>query len=83
MIGTVGGGTGLPQQRECLELLGCAGSGKVARLAEIIAGFALALDLSMLAAISAGHFAHAHEKICRQQVFVKFFEEPIILQNTD
>jgi hydroxymethylglutaryl-CoA reductase (NADPH) len=25
VIGTVGGGTNLPQQRECLEMIGCAG----------------------------------------------------------
>ena len=27
-VATYGGGTGLPTQRECLELLGCYGSGK-------------------------------------------------------
>ena len=43
-IGTVGGGTGLPGQQECLALMGCQGSGKVRRLAEIICACALALD---------------------------------------
>ena len=28
IVGTYGGGTGLPTQRECLELLGCYGKGK-------------------------------------------------------
>ncbi|MEM6406133.1 MAG: phosphotransferase [Pseudomonadota bacterium] len=67
IIGTVGGGTWLPQQKECLTMLDCVGPGKVERLAEIIAGFCLALDISTLAAISAGHFAKAHEKLGRNR----------------
>jgi NADP-dependent 3-hydroxy-3-methylglutaryl-CoA reductase len=67
IVGTVGGGTGLPQQQDYLELLGCAGPGKVARLAEIIAGFCLALDLSTLSAIASGQFARAHEKLGRNR----------------
>lgn len=65
VIGTIGGGTHLPDQRECLELLGCQGTGKVKRLAEIIAGYALSLDISTMSAIVAGHFAIAHEKLGR------------------
>ncbi len=67
VIGTVGGGTSLTQQRECLELLGCAGPGNAARLAEIICGFCLALDLSTLSAIASGQFASAHEKLGRNR----------------
>lgn len=37
IVATYGGGTGLRTQCECLELLGCYGSGKVRKLAEIIA----------------------------------------------
>src|SRR5690606_33734801 len=37
IVATYGGGTGLPTQRECLEVMGCYGSGKVNKLAEIIA----------------------------------------------
>jgi NADP-dependent 3-hydroxy-3-methylglutaryl-CoA reductase len=66
-IGTVGGGTRLPHQRECLEMLGCSGPGSAHRLAEIIVGFALALDLSTTAAIVAGHFATAHEMLGRNR----------------
>ncbi len=40
--------------------------GGVSRLAEIIAGFALGLDLSTLAAIASGQFASAHEKLGRK-----------------
>jgi NADP-dependent 3-hydroxy-3-methylglutaryl-CoA reductase len=67
IIGTVGGGTGLPSQQDCLQLMGCAGTGKVNKLAEIIASFCLALDLSTLSAIVSGQFASAHEKLGRNR----------------
>ncbi len=67
VVGTVGGGTGLPHQRDYLELLGCAGADRAPRLAEIIAGFALALDLSTLAAVSGGQFADAHQRLGRNR----------------
>src|SRR5690606_31115129 len=67
VIGTVGGGTNLPQQRECLELLGCAGPGKAHKLAEIIAAYCLALDISTLSAIAADQFARAHERLGRNR----------------
>src|SRR6266480_6448259 len=37
IVATYGGGTSLATQRECLELLGCYGSGKVMQFAEIVA----------------------------------------------
>lgn len=67
IIGTVGGGTALPRQREMLETLGCYGPGKVSRFAEIIAGFCLALDLSTLSAIASGQFATAHDRLGRNR----------------
>jgi NADP-dependent 3-hydroxy-3-methylglutaryl-CoA reductase len=67
IVGTMGGGTHLPHQKELLEMMGCAGSGKVFRLAEIIAGFCLALDLSTLAAGVSGQFATAHERLGRSR----------------
>lgn len=67
VVGTVGGGTGLPHQRECLELMGCAGPGKAHKLAEIIGSFCLALDLSTLSAIASDQFARAHEKLGRNR----------------
>ena len=66
-IGTIGGGTGLPHQKECLEMLGCYGPGNAHKLAEIIIGFCVALDLSTAAAIVAGHFATAHEMLGRNR----------------
>ena len=67
IVGTVGGGTHLPGQKALLETLGCHGPGRVARLAEIIAGFCLALDLSTLSAIASGQFASAHERLGRSR----------------
>ncbi|MFD7235310.1 phosphotransferase [Streptomyces syringium] len=66
-VGTVGGGTHLPTQRELLESMGCTGPGSAARLAEIIAGFALALDLSTVSAAVSGQFASAHERLGRNR----------------
>ncbi|MDB6079111.1 MAG: 3-hydroxy-3-methylglutaryl-coenzyme reductase [Akkermansiaceae bacterium] len=65
MVGTVGGGTGLPSQKACLELMGLAGSGKSRALAEVCAGLLLAGELSIIAALSAGHFSRAHRKLAR------------------
>jgi len=59
-VGTIGGGTGLRQQRECLEMLGCAGPGKAQKFAEIIAAFTLSLEISTAAAMGSGQFASAH-----------------------
>jgi NADP-dependent 3-hydroxy-3-methylglutaryl-CoA reductase len=67
VVGTVGGGTNLPQQKECLQLLGCAGADKAHKLAEIISGFCLALDISTLSAIASDQFARAHEKLGRNR----------------
>ena len=65
VVGTVGGGTGLPTQKECLELLGCYGPGKAAAFAEICAGLVVAGEISITAAIAAGHFAKAHKALAR------------------
>ncbi|RIV25393.1 hydroxymethylglutaryl-CoA reductase [Fibrisoma montanum] len=61
VIGTVGGGTGLPTQRECLELMGCFGTGQVNKLAEIMAGVVAAGELSLAAAISSLDWVSSHE----------------------
>ncbi len=65
MVGTVGGGTGLPTQKACLELMGLAGAGKARALAEVCAGLLLAGELSIIAALGAGHFSRAHRKLAR------------------
>lgn len=65
IVGTVGGGTGLPSQRACLELLGLAGAGHGAAFAEVCGALVLAGELSIIAALSAGQFTQAHEKRAR------------------
>ncbi|MFW7379863.1 MAG: phosphotransferase [Oligoflexus sp.] len=67
VIGTVGGGTGLPTQNECLSMMGCAGKQRVLRFAEIIAAACLSLEISTTGAISAGEFVQAHEKLGRNR----------------
>jgi hydroxymethylglutaryl-CoA reductase (NADPH) len=65
MVGSVGGGTGLPTQRACLELMGLHGEGKARALAEVCAGLALAGELSIIGALAAGEFTRAHKKLAR------------------
>lgn len=65
MVGTVGGGTGLPSQRACLEILGLAGEGKAQALAEVVAGLCLAGELSIVGAICSGDFSRAHAVLAR------------------
>lgn len=62
MVGTVGGGTGLATQREALGLLGVKTSQE---LAEVVAAAALAGEISLLASLSEGTLANAHEKLAR------------------
>jgi hydroxymethylglutaryl-CoA reductase (NADPH) len=66
MLGTVGGGTGLPTQRACLELMGLVGEGKSGALAEVVGALILAGELSIIGALAAGHFARAHERRARK-----------------
>lgn len=67
IVATYGGGTGLATQRECLDLLGCYGKGKVAKLAEIIAAVALAGELSLASAISSSDWVSSHEQYGRNR----------------
>ncbi len=66
IVGTIGGGTNLPTQRECLEMLDCYGAGKSRKFAEICCAVALSGELSIAAAMSANHFTSAHEKLGRK-----------------
>ena len=66
-VGTVGGGTRLQMQRKNLEMLGCAdGENSSKKLAEIIAGATLALDISLVCAIGSHTFTDAHMKYGRK-----------------
>jgi hydroxymethylglutaryl-CoA reductase (NADPH) len=69
-VGTVGGGTGIATQRECLSLLGVAGGGDppgshARKFAEIVASGVLAGELSLLGALGAQHLARAHQQLGR------------------
>ncbi len=67
IVATYGGGTGLPTQRECLELLGCYGAGKVGKLAEIVAATVLAGELSLGAAVVTEEWVQAHDDLGRNR----------------
>jgi hydroxymethylglutaryl-CoA reductase (NADPH) len=61
IVATYGGGTGLATQRECLELLGCYGKGKVHKFAEIVAATVLCGELSLGSAVVAEEWVDAHD----------------------
>ena len=63
VLGTVGGGTGLPSQAASLNILGLAGPGKAAASAEVAAALCLAGEISIIAALSAGRFTDAHRNL--------------------
>lgn len=65
MVGTVGGGTGLPTQQACLQLMGLTGANQSRALAEVTAGLVLAGELSIIGALAAGHFSRAHKNLAR------------------
>lgn len=67
MVGTVGGGTGLPTQKACLDILGLSGSGNARAFAEVTAALCLAGELSIVGAFCAEHFSRAHHKLARGQ----------------
>lgn len=66
-VGTVGGGTGLKTQKECLDIIGVAGPGNPPgnnskKLAEIIATAVLAGEISLLSALCSKDLSSAHQK---------------------
>jgi hydroxymethylglutaryl-CoA reductase (NADPH) len=73
VMATYGGGTSLPTQRECLELMDCYGKGKAYKLLEIAAATVLAGELSLGAATrrdkesGKNEWVDAHEKLGRNR----------------
>lgn len=65
IVGTVGGGTGLPSARACLELLGLPEECPANALAEVCAALVLAGELSIIGALAAGEFTSAHKQLAR------------------
>lgn len=67
VCGTYGGGTALPTQRECLQLMDCYGTGKAQKLAEIIGATVLAGELSLFSAVIAGDWVSSHDAYGRNR----------------
>src|SRR6478735_4757349 len=67
IVATYGGGTGLATQRECLEMLGCYGTGKVRKFAEIVAATVLCGELSLGSAIVAEEWVESHDQLGRNR----------------
>lgn len=73
IVASYGGGTNLPTQRECLEILGCHGRGKALKLAEIAAALVVAGELSLGAATRVdkvtrkNEWVDAHERLGRNR----------------
>ncbi|XP_017579082.1 3-hydroxy-3-methylglutaryl-CoA reductase b [Pygocentrus nattereri] len=73
-LGTVGGGTNLPPQQACLQMLGVQGAradcpGENARtLAQVVCATVMAGELSLMAALAAGHLVKSHLTLNRSKV---------------
>lgn len=67
MVGTVGGGTGLPTQSVGLRILGLQGTGNARALAEVTAALCLAGEISIIGALAAGEFGRAHKSLARDR----------------
>ena len=65
IVGTVGGGTNLPTQRACLDVLGLPDAGSANAFAEVCAALALGGELSIVGALAAGQFTSAHQSLAR------------------
>ena len=65
LVATVGGGTGLRTQRECLEIMGCYGAKKADKLAEIIAATILSGEFTTAAAVINKTYVEAHNNYGR------------------
>lgn len=67
IVATYGGGTGLPTQRECLEIMNCYGAGKAKKFAEIVAATVLCGELSLGTAVIADEWVSSHERLGRNR----------------
>ncbi|MGC8572119.1 MAG: hydroxymethylglutaryl-CoA reductase (NADPH) [Candidatus Micrarchaeia archaeon] len=71
-VGTVGGGTVLPTQKEALSIMGISGAGQPEgsnsiKLGEITAAAVLAGELNLLAALAGRELGKAHQKLGRSK----------------
>lgn len=66
LVGTVGGGTKLPSQKEALSIMGITGEKESSlKLAEVIGAAVLAGEISLLAALAEGSLASSHKLLAR------------------
>jgi hydroxymethylglutaryl-CoA reductase (NADPH) len=65
IAGAVGGGTALPSQSACMEIIRGCGPLDSRGFAELCAGLALAGELSIIGAMCSGDFARAHAELAR------------------
>jgi len=74
IVGTVGGGTALDTQKECLKMIGCYGKGKARKFSEIIAATLLAGELGLCAGVTTKHFLDPHIR-ARQHTRKRAFQQ--------
>lgn len=67
IVGTVGGGTKLPSQQACLEMMNLPEENQARAFAEICAAAALAGEISIIGSMSAGDFTTAHKSLARDR----------------
>ncbi|MFA6599651.1 MAG: response regulator [Candidatus Omnitrophota bacterium] len=67
LVATVGGGTGLGTQSECLNIMGCLGTGKSDQFAEIVAATVLAGEFPTAAAVISETYVDIHNKYGRNK----------------
>jgi hydroxymethylglutaryl-CoA reductase (NADPH) len=65
MVATLGGGTGLPSQGACLDLMGFKGTGNAHAFAEVTAAICMAGEISLVGSICAHEFTQAHQRFAR------------------
>jgi hydroxymethylglutaryl-CoA reductase (NADPH) len=65
MVATMGGGTTLPSQAACLDIMGLQGAGKAHAFAEVVAAVCMAGELSLAGSICAHEFVQAHQRFAR------------------
>jgi len=67
IVGTVGGGTKLPSQRACLEIMNLPKENQARAFSEICAAAALAGEISIIGSLAAGDFTSAHKSLARDR----------------
>lgn len=83
-VGTVGGGTVLPAQASCLEMLGVKGPNEIPgenaqKLARIVCATVLAGELSLMSALTAGHLVKSHLRHNRSTTFAGAVQPPQLM----